>query len=191
MSAQQIRHKYTSPPAPNAGSTDVNQIAERNGLLLQPHPIKAKFKRQKSNKYCHFHHDQSHVTNDYFHLKASIEKLIHKCHLSECIDKHGSLRHANLSARENDNHKIWGQIIDGGQKRDWIYDNFSTVWIMGEILGGLGGVDTLSVQQARVWESREAYLMWLVLHFDKSRWIYIFIYAKFLHINFFSYFPSK
>lgn len=106
MSAQQIRHKYTSPPAPNAGSTDVNQIAERNGLLLQPHPIKAKFKRQKSNKYCHFHHDQSHVTNDYFHLKASIEKLIHKCHLSECIDKHGSLRHANLSARENDNHKI-------------------------------------------------------------------------------------
>lgn len=63
-------------------------MAEEKGMLSPPRPMREResTKRQRSNKYCRFHKDKGHITEDYRQLKNAIEKLIRKGYLSEFID---------------------------------------------------------------------------------------------------------
>ena len=58
------------------------QIQSQN-VLKRPKPLKTPFGRKNKNKYCRYHHDHGHDTEDCFELKVEIEALIHR----------GQLRH--------------------------------------------------------------------------------------------------
>ncbi|XP_073153399.1 uncharacterized protein [Henckelia pumila] len=65
----------------NARLTDILVVAENQGLLRPPRPMQNNPKRQRSDKYCHFHKDKGHTTEDCFSLRAEIEKIIKHGHL--------------------------------------------------------------------------------------------------------------
>ncbi|KAL0439164.1 UNVERIFIED_CONTAM: hypothetical protein Slati_2399400 [Sesamum latifolium] len=44
-------------------------------------------KRMKSDKYCHFHRDRGHDTEEYHHLKNETKKLIQRGYLKEFVDQ--------------------------------------------------------------------------------------------------------
>ncbi|XP_011094524.1 uncharacterized protein LOC105174196 [Sesamum indicum] len=68
----------------NAPRGEILMVAEQQGLISQwPTKMKDNPKRLKSDKYCRFHRDRGHTTEECHHLKNEIEKLIQRGHLKE------------------------------------------------------------------------------------------------------------
>ncbi|KAL0462503.1 UNVERIFIED_CONTAM: hypothetical protein Slati_0137900 [Sesamum latifolium] len=68
----------------NASRGEILVVAEQQGLISQwPTKMKDNPKRLKSNKYCSFHRDRGHTTEECHHLRNEIEKLIQRGHLKE------------------------------------------------------------------------------------------------------------
>ncbi|XP_024021753.1 uncharacterized protein LOC112091721 [Morus notabilis] len=59
-----------------------NQVGRRN-LLRQPEPMRSDPSRRNKNKYCRFHGDVGHHTNDCTGLKDEIERVIREGRLQE------------------------------------------------------------------------------------------------------------
>ncbi|KAL0399444.1 UNVERIFIED_CONTAM: hypothetical protein Sradi_2287700 [Sesamum radiatum] len=71
----------------NASRGEILFVAEQQGLISQwPTKMKDNPKRFRSNKYCRFHRDRGHTTEECHHLKNEIEKLIQRGHLKEYIN---------------------------------------------------------------------------------------------------------
>lgn len=60
-------------------------VADEQGLLRPLRPLRDNPKRQKSDKYCRFHQNKGHDTEDSIHLKVASEKLIRKGYLEEFV----------------------------------------------------------------------------------------------------------
>ncbi|KAL0312709.1 UNVERIFIED_CONTAM: hypothetical protein Sradi_5670200 [Sesamum radiatum] len=70
----------------NASRGEILVLAEQQGLISQwPTKMEDNPKRFKSDKYCRFHRDRGHTTEECHHLKNEIEKLIQRGHLKEYI----------------------------------------------------------------------------------------------------------
>ncbi|KAL0398619.1 UNVERIFIED_CONTAM: hypothetical protein Sradi_2205200 [Sesamum radiatum] len=70
----------------NASRGEILVLAEQQGLISQwPIKMKDNPQRLKSDKYCRFHRDRGHTTEECHHLKNEIEKLIQRGHLKEYI----------------------------------------------------------------------------------------------------------
>ncbi|XP_043697254.1 uncharacterized protein LOC122648048 [Telopea speciosissima] len=61
--------------------------------------VKLTHERNK-NKYCHFHQDHGHDTEEYRQLKDEIEALIQRGHLGRFVKKQGNNRRPDYCARE-------------------------------------------------------------------------------------------
>ncbi|KAL0431920.1 UNVERIFIED_CONTAM: hypothetical protein Sradi_0818000 [Sesamum radiatum] len=73
-------------PPLNASRGEILVLAEQQGLISQwSTKMKDNPKRLKSDKYCRFHRDRGHTTEECHHLKNEIEKLIQQGHLKEYI----------------------------------------------------------------------------------------------------------
>lgn len=59
-----------------------NQASRRN-ILRRPEPMKSDLSRRNHNKYCRFHGEVGHNTNDCMDLKDEIERLIREGRLQE------------------------------------------------------------------------------------------------------------
>ena len=64
---------------------EVMAVAEDGNLLKMPNKLKSPLEKRDQEKYCRFHRDHGHNTEDYFRLKITIEKLIKKGHLAEFV----------------------------------------------------------------------------------------------------------
>ncbi|KAL0345147.1 UNVERIFIED_CONTAM: hypothetical protein Sradi_4346000 [Sesamum radiatum] len=70
----------------NALRGEILVVAEQQGLINQwPRKMQDNPKRLKSDKYCRFHRDMGHTTEECHHLQNEIEKLIQQGHLKEYI----------------------------------------------------------------------------------------------------------
>ncbi|XP_073159043.1 uncharacterized protein [Henckelia pumila] len=100
----------------NAHLTDILVIAEQQRLIQPPLPTKENPKRQQSEKYCQFHKDKGHATEDCFSLQAEIERLIKQGHLRNFVDK--SRDHRNNNKHPEHQHKMDQQkeINDQGKR---------------------------------------------------------------------------
>ncbi|XP_009396934.1 uncharacterized protein LOC103981901 [Musa acuminata AAA Group] len=77
-----------SPPLPlNTFCTEIFLQIREKGLLCQPNPLKATHKDY--SKYCMFHQDYSHDTEDYRDLQNQIEELIRRSHLRRYLKELG------------------------------------------------------------------------------------------------------
>ncbi|KAL0295127.1 UNVERIFIED_CONTAM: hypothetical protein Sradi_6851200 [Sesamum radiatum] len=59
-----------------ASRAEILAVAERQGIVRRPLPMREDPKKMRSSKYCQFHEDRSHSTEECFHLKDEIEQLI-------------------------------------------------------------------------------------------------------------------
>ena len=64
---------------------EVMAAAEARNLLKQPNKLKSPLKKQDREKYCWFHRDHGHKTEDCFKLKMAIKKLIERGHLADFV----------------------------------------------------------------------------------------------------------
>ncbi|KAL0444420.1 UNVERIFIED_CONTAM: hypothetical protein Slati_2164700 [Sesamum latifolium] len=58
---------------------------ESGGIVRWPSKMKGNEGKQKSSKYCQFHRDGGHTTEECFHLKEELERLIQSGYLQELI----------------------------------------------------------------------------------------------------------
>ena len=58
-------------------------VAEAQNLLKQSSKLKSPPEKRDLEKYCQFHRDHGHSTEDCFRLKMAIKKLIVKGHLAD------------------------------------------------------------------------------------------------------------
>ena len=58
---------------------------EAQNLLKRPNKLKSLPEKRDQEKYCRFHRDHGHNTEDYFRLKIAIKKLIKRGHLAEFV----------------------------------------------------------------------------------------------------------
>ncbi|XP_073022575.1 uncharacterized protein [Primulina eburnea] len=131
--AQSPRLQYTPL---KARLSEILVVAEQQGLLQPPRPMKENPKRQRSDKYCRFHKDKGHSTEDCFSLRAEIEKLIKRGYLSDYVDRRRGQQRDNR--RRDDSHPRGqrheqGEMSEKAKHRD---ENLPTGGIISVITGG-------------------------------------------------------
>ena len=62
---------------------------EKDNLLRRPYPMKAPPSTHNKNKYCRFHRDHGHDTENYYALKNEIEELIRRGYLGKFVRQEG------------------------------------------------------------------------------------------------------
>ncbi|KAL0295509.1 UNVERIFIED_CONTAM: hypothetical protein Sangu_2508000 [Sesamum angustifolium] len=100
-----------------------------------------KSKRMKSDKYCLIHKDRGHSTEDCFHLKDEIEKLIRQGYLKEYVNCSNQPQEGNSRAPPE------GREREAEQNKQ-NKDNLSTASIIGVISGGPAGGDSARARKA-------------------------------------------
>ncbi|KAL0371758.1 UNVERIFIED_CONTAM: hypothetical protein Scaly_0857400 [Sesamum calycinum] len=116
----------------NASRGEILVVAEQQGLIHQwPKKMKDNPKRVKSEKYCRFHRDRGHTTEECHHLMNEIEKLIQRGYLKEYINQ-GPSRQPQDS--------IFAQTRNT--------DNLPTAGVIAVISGGPTGGDSANARKA-------------------------------------------
>ena len=92
--------------------------AEAQNPLKQPSKLKSPPEKRDWEKYCQFHRDHGHNTEDCFRLKMAIEKLIERGHLADLVANDRQPRQAvkpleQQQALENIN-VVSGRTLGGG-----------------------------------------------------------------------------
>ncbi|XP_012844098.1 PREDICTED: uncharacterized protein LOC105964132 [Erythranthe guttata] len=85
----------------NTRFTEILHVIEQRGLAEPPRPMQPNEKREKSDRYCRFHKDRGHTTEECAQLKVAIERLIKQGHLGEYIDKPRNKRRDDPPCRDN------------------------------------------------------------------------------------------
>ncbi|XP_012832911.1 PREDICTED: uncharacterized protein LOC105953778 [Erythranthe guttata] len=120
---------------------EVWMVAERKGLVQPPRQMKENSKRQKSEKYCEYHRDRGHTTDECFQLEQEIERLIKKGHLGEFVD---TPRHQKFKNKPHFQQKE--EHLNARKDRE--DDNLPTQGIIAVISGGPSSGDTPSARRA-------------------------------------------
>ncbi|XP_073035355.1 uncharacterized protein [Primulina eburnea] len=119
----------------NSRLTDILVVAEKQGLLQPPRPMKENSKRQQSDKYCRFHKDKGHTTEDCFVLRAEIEKLIKRGYLGGFVDKSRNQQDSKRPEFQRKPSPLRGNN-DQGKRPERIEENLPTGGIIAVISGG-------------------------------------------------------
>ncbi|KAL2232085.1 UNVERIFIED_CONTAM: Retrovirus-related Pol polyprotein from transposon [Sesamum indicum] len=75
----------------------VMMMVENEGLLQQPEKMRDTRTKRNSNKYCRFHKDRGHNTEDCYQLKDEIERLIRQGYFKHLIDRRAEQRDRSRS----------------------------------------------------------------------------------------------
>ncbi|KAL0438686.1 UNVERIFIED_CONTAM: hypothetical protein Slati_2351600 [Sesamum latifolium] len=79
---QRVNAMYTPLTVP---ITQAFMAVEEKGLITQPRAWRDTPQRPKSNKFCRFHNDYGHTTEECRHLKNEIERLIQNGYMQEYV----------------------------------------------------------------------------------------------------------
>ncbi|XP_073131434.1 uncharacterized protein [Henckelia pumila] len=132
----------------NSRLTDILVVAEKQGLLHPPRPMQNNPKRQRSDKYCHFHKDKGHTTEDCFSLRAEIEKLIKRGHLGNFVDKSYGEKRDDMSQDEQPKRDYQKRHDEAGKQHERADENFPTGGVIAVITGGPACGDSNNARKA-------------------------------------------
>ncbi|KAL0395236.1 UNVERIFIED_CONTAM: hypothetical protein Slati_4489800 [Sesamum latifolium] len=122
--------RYTPLKAPRA---KILMIAEQQGIVQWPRKMKDNPKRLKLDKYCRFHKDRGHSTEDCYHLKNEIEKLIQRGYLKIYVENKPS---GHTSAHRRVGEEL--EEAESSRRRE----NLPTAGVIGVMTGGPAGGDS-------------------------------------------------
>ncbi|XP_012830430.1 PREDICTED: uncharacterized protein LOC105951520 [Erythranthe guttata] len=105
-------------------------------------------KREKSDRYCRFHKDRGHTTEDCAQLKVAIERLIKQGHLGEYIDKTRNKRRDDLPRRDNNRDQPQRREEGGHRREHENNDNQPTRGVIAFISGGPAGGDSQNARRS-------------------------------------------
>ncbi|KAL0428202.1 UNVERIFIED_CONTAM: hypothetical protein Slati_2995000 [Sesamum latifolium] len=100
-------------------------------------------KRLKSDKYCKFHKDRGHRTEDCYHLKNEIEKLIQMGYLKEYVENNPS--NNNTTPRRGGKEF---EEVESSRRREKGRENLPTAGVIGVVTGGPAGGDSARARKA-------------------------------------------
>ncbi|KAL0381132.1 UNVERIFIED_CONTAM: hypothetical protein Sangu_0177500 [Sesamum angustifolium] len=117
----------------NASRGEILIVAEQQGLINQrPRKMKDNPKRLKSDKYCRFHRDRGHTTEECLHLKNEIEKLIQRGHLRQYVNREQSRQpqetastqhtrppHSPFCGRAGDSANARKALVRAARRNNW------------------------------------------------------------------------
>ncbi|KAL0386820.1 UNVERIFIED_CONTAM: hypothetical protein Sradi_2563800 [Sesamum radiatum] len=135
----------------NAPRVEILSVAKQQGLVRWPFPLKDNPKRMTSDKICHFHRDRGHSTEECYHLKNEIEKLIRRGYLREFVDRGKGKAHEPMVEPRRD-----APRIESGERRGEEQvkkENLPTAGIIGVISGGPASGDSTRARKAAVREA--------------------------------------
>ncbi|KAL0385972.1 UNVERIFIED_CONTAM: hypothetical protein Sradi_2991500 [Sesamum radiatum] len=115
---------------------------------------KGQFEKNASEKYCHFHRDRGHSTEECFHLKNEIEKLIRRGYLREFVDRGKAKAQEPVAEPRRDAPRI----ESGGRRGEEQVkkENLPTAGIIGVISGGPASGDSMRARKAVIREAINA-----------------------------------
>ncbi|XP_073138372.1 uncharacterized protein [Henckelia pumila] len=93
-------------------------------------------KRQRSDKYCHFHKDKGHTTEDCFSLRAEIEKLIKRRHLGNFVDKSRGEKRDDKRRDKQTKRDYQKRHDETGKQHERADENLPAGGVIAEITGG-------------------------------------------------------
>ncbi|KAL0391199.1 UNVERIFIED_CONTAM: hypothetical protein Scaly_0477000 [Sesamum calycinum] len=116
---------------------DINRGRATRTDHQRPRKMKDNPKRLKSDKYCRFHRDRGHTTEECHHLKNEIEKLIQRGHLRQYVNREQSRQPQETASTQHPNS-----------------DNLPTAGVIAVISGGPAGGDSANARKALVRAAR-------------------------------------
>ncbi|KAL0434623.1 UNVERIFIED_CONTAM: hypothetical protein Sradi_0170200 [Sesamum radiatum] len=134
--------KYTPLKVPRA---EILMAAEQQGIVQWPRKMKDNPKRLKSDRYCRFHKDRGHSTEDCYHLKNEIEKLIQRGYLKEYVENRPS-RHASAPRREEGGR----EEPESSRRKEKGRENLPTAGVISVVIGGPAGADSARARKALI-----------------------------------------
>ncbi|KAI3465839.1 hypothetical protein Pfo_022502 [Paulownia fortunei] len=126
-------------------------VAEQHGLIQPPRPLKESSRRVKSDKYCHFYRDRGHTTEECFHLKQEIERLIRKGYLTEFVEKANSNRRDQRrrnAPRQQETHREQSRGNNQEPHSREREENLPTAGVIAVISGGPDSGDSSNARRA-------------------------------------------
>ncbi|XP_020549795.1 uncharacterized protein LOC105162948 [Sesamum indicum] len=125
-------------------------MVEKKGLLQWPAKMHDTLAKKNSHKYCRFHKDKGHNTEDCYQLRDEIERLIRQGYLKHLID-----RRAKAGDRSKSRSRERHQKDEAG--KSIARDNAPTKGIIHTISGGPTNGDSMRARKKYVRESRFKY----------------------------------
>ena len=78
---------------------DIFMVAKQTKVFKRPDPLHGDRSKRNQNKYCRYHKDVSHTTEECITLRDKIEKLIHRMYFQDYInDRRIKLQNDRLEA---------------------------------------------------------------------------------------------
>ncbi|XP_073152672.1 uncharacterized protein [Henckelia pumila] len=93
-------------------------------------------KRLKSDKYCHFHKDKGHSTEDCYSLRTEIEKLIKRGYLKDFVSKSHHQQRDNKTYEDRRNREPPKNHEKKGKHNGDFHENMPTGGVIAVITGG-------------------------------------------------------
>ncbi|XP_073152175.1 uncharacterized protein [Henckelia pumila] len=131
-------------------------LTEKKGLLRPLRPMQNNPKRQRSDKYCHFHKDKGHTTEDCFSLRAEIEKLIKRGlelgsfhgHLGNFVDKFRGEKRDDRSRNEQSKRDYQKRHDETGKHHERADENLPSGGVIAVITRGPACGDSNNARKA-------------------------------------------
>ncbi|XP_012851629.1 PREDICTED: uncharacterized protein LOC105971328 [Erythranthe guttata] len=120
--------------------------------------MKESAKREKSNKFCRFHRDKGHDTEDCFNLKQEIERLIQQGYLREFVTKQRDCQQEERG-RDGRNHEQLRGRQEGGRQHGHREDNLPTAGTINVISGGPSCGDSRNARRALLRKAKNTHLI--------------------------------
>ncbi|KAL0445179.1 UNVERIFIED_CONTAM: hypothetical protein Slati_2240600 [Sesamum latifolium] len=123
-------------------------MAKQQSSVRWPFPMKDNLKGIMSDKYCHFYKDRGHDTEECYHLKNEIEKLIRRGYLREFVDQ-GKTKAQEPVAEQR---RVVPHIESGGRtgEEQVKKENLPTAGIIGVISGGPASESSMRARKAAI-----------------------------------------
>ncbi|XP_011093333.1 uncharacterized protein LOC105173330 [Sesamum indicum] len=150
-------HKYTPL---TTTSEKVMTMVEKEGLLQWPGKMRDTPAKKNSHKYCRFHKDKGHNTEDCYQLRDEIERLVRQGYFKHLIDRRAEAGDRSRS-RSHERH----QRDEVGKST--AQDNPPTKGIIHTISGGPTNGDLMRSRKKYARESKSRYGQ-QVMHVEKQ-----------------------
>nr|GEV87484.1 reverse transcriptase domain-containing protein [Tanacetum cinerariifolium] len=95
-------------------------LATEGANFPKPPPMRTPEERHVGNRYCEYHGQKGHTTNEYVQLRQLIDKLVKECRLDHLVK---NIKEGKDKQKSGGGHDIHRMYIDGGASANILYEH--------------------------------------------------------------------